>query len=281
MGTFAVAAATGAANTADTAVSVADSATSVAVETAGAAAHAGFGFFGVSTLIEKFQEGGVFMIFILVLGVFTVAFIFERYRALYRDLKEPSETLRKQLLPLLAQGDAAGASRVAAGLPQDALARIARIGLELRADGAGEEEIQARMDGALTHEVHSTDRRTGFLAMFGNVATLLGLLGTISGMISSFAAVASANPADRATLLSKGISEAMNCTAFGLIVAIPALVAYAIFQNRTDRYVSQLTAQVTEIFNDILFLVERGSQAAGKAMARSASASQTISSTTN
>jgi biopolymer transport protein ExbB/TolQ len=92
--------------------------------------------------------------------------------------------------------------------------------------------------------------------MFGNVATLLGLLGTISGMIISFASVASANPAERATLLSAGISEAMNCTAFGLLVAIPALVAYAVFQNRTDRVVTELTQETSRIFHDLLFLSE-------------------------
>src|SRR5206468_6888705 len=131
------------------------------------------------------------------------------------------------------------------------LGRVARMGCHLRANAGGDEELQARMDESLSAEISAIDRRTGFLAMFGNVATLLGLLGTITGMIHSFAAVANASPADRATMLSKGISEAMNCTAFGLIVAIPALVAYAIFQNRTDRMVSALTEEATQIFHDL------------------------------
>jgi hypothetical protein len=80
-------------------------------------------------------------------------------------------------------------------------------------------------------------------------------------MIHSFAAVANASPADRATMLSRGISEAMNCTAFGLIVAIPALVAYALFQNRTDRLVSALTEEATQIFHDLLFLCESSPEA--------------------
>ncbi|RYZ62021.1 MAG: MotA/TolQ/ExbB proton channel family protein, partial [Proteobacteria bacterium] len=162
--------------------------------------------------------------------------IIERYIALYRKNAEPSATFRKGMLGFLAQGDLNGAERFAT--EDTAVARISRLGIALRAQNAGDEEIQARMDEALSKEIHHIDKRTGFLAMFGNVATLLGLLGTISGMISSFSAVASANPADRATMLSKGISEAMNCTAFGLIVAIPALVAYAVFQNKTDRFVN-------------------------------------------
>jgi hypothetical protein len=86
------------------------------------------------------------------------------------------------------------------------------------------------------------------------------------------AAVASANPADRATMLSKGISEAMNCTAFGLLVAIPALVAYAFLQNRTDQIVGKLSSLTTEIYHDLLFLVEPSSPSAKKSYSSSKSA---------
>ncbi len=206
-------------------------------------------------IITKFNEGGIFMYAILAFGILTITFIVERYSALFRNLKDPNATFRQQLLAFIAQGDARGAAQFAQTQKETAIARIAHIGTDLRANGAGDEEVQARMDEALSQEIQNTDRRTGFLAMFGNVATLLGLLGTISGMIHSFAAVASANPADRATMLSQGISEAMNCTAFGLLVAIPALVAYAVFQNRTDRYVTALTGLTTEIFHDLLFLM--------------------------
>src|SRR5258708_8384904 len=112
---------------------------------------------------------------------------------------------------------------------EGSIGKIAAVGCALGANGAGDEEIQARMEEKLATEISRIDRRTGFLAMYGNVSTLLGLLGTIVGMIHSFAAVASASPADRAMMLSKGISEAMNCTAFGLITAIPPLIAYAYF----------------------------------------------------
>lgn len=205
-------------------------------------------------LVHAFNEGGVFMYFILIFGLFSIAMIIERYIALYKKNPEPSAAFRKSILGFLAQGDLSGAERFAN--EDNALARITKLGVTLRAQNAGDEEIQARMDEALSKEIHHYDRRTGFLAMFGNVATLLGLLGTISGMIGSFAAVASANPADRATMLSRGISEAMNCTAFGLIVAIPALVAFAIYQNKTDRFVNSLTTMTSEIFHDLLFLVD-------------------------
>ena len=112
------------------------------------------------------------------------------------------------------------------------------------------------MDEELTGEITKIDKRTGFLAMFGNVATLLGLLGTVTGLISSFAGVSSASPLERATLLGQGIAEALNSTAFGLVAAIPALVAFAIFQNKTDALINELTEETSKIYHDLLFLTE-------------------------
>jgi len=215
-------------------------------------------------LIEKFNEGGVFMYAILLFAVLSFSLIIERYMTLFKKEIEPKQEFRNQLLNHIVQGNFTEATRYAdASIATDsaALARIAKAGVSLRASGAGDEEVQARMDEALSNEIHRIDRNTGFLGMFGNVATLLGLLGTITGMIHSFAAVASANPADRATMLSKGISEAMNCTAFGLVVAIPALVAFAIYQNKTDQFVNKLTSLTSEIFHDLLFLSSKNTAA--------------------
>ena len=85
-------------------------------------------------------------------------------------------------------------------------------------------------DKKILKKLFFLERRIGFLSMLGNVATLTGLLGTITGMIKSFAAVASANPAEKATLLAAGISEAMNATAYGLVTAIPALECMRFFK---------------------------------------------------
>jgi len=90
------------------------------------------------------------------------------------------------------------------------------------------------------------------LPMLSNVSTLLGLLGTILGLIRSFAAVSSADAATKATLLSKGISEAMNCTAFGLIVAIPALLLYAMLQARTQHVIDDINAASINVVNLVI-----------------------------
>lgn len=200
------------------------------------------------------------MYFILLFGLFTIGFVAERGIALYVRLKSAPADFRQRLLEFITRGDLQGAASYASSVGSNtSIGRIALVGIGLRQGAGGEEELQARLDEKLAAEISNIDRRTGFLAMFGNVATLLGLLGTISGMIQSFAAVASASPSDRAMMLSKGISEAMNCTAFGLIVAIPALVAFAVYQNRTDRIVTQLTGLATEIYHDLLFLTESNS----------------------
>lgn len=224
-------------------------------------------------IMQRFNEGGIFMYAILSFGLLTIGLVVERALQLYVKTKTPAPEFRKRILDFVVKGDLQGAENyaVAAGVGTP-LGAIAQVGCHLRANAGGEEELQARMDEKLAHEISRMDRRTGFLGMFGNVATLLGLLGTISGMIRSFAAVASASPTDRATMLSKGISEAMNCTAFGLLVAIPALVAYAVFQNKTDRMVASLTEATTEIYNDLLFLTESESPRAGRSRSAGAGA---------
>ena len=211
----------------------------------------------MSIIVQKFNEGGIFMYAILALGLATFGIIIERAIALFSKFKMPPQGLRKQSLELISRGDISAAEQlILSTAGETAFGRIAALGCHLRSNAAGEEELQARMDEKLNHELSLIDKRTGFLATFGNVATLVGLLGTIAGMIHSFAAVAQASPADRSILLSKGISEAMNCTAFGLIVAIPALIAYAIFQNKTDKISNGLIESTTELYNDLVYLTD-------------------------
>ena len=207
-------------------------------------------------LIANFQAGGFFMYFILLTGIFVLAFIIERSLALFKNYKQPPSDLRNNLLNFIA-GDnyKAAYDYLEISAEQTALGRIAKVGIDLKERGAGEEELQARMDEIVSKEISSIDKRTGFLAVFGNVATLLGLLGTVTGLIGSFAGVASASPMERATLLGQGIAEALNSTAFGLIVAIPALVAYAVFQNKTDKIVNEITEMSSQIYHDLLFYV--------------------------
>jgi biopolymer transport protein ExbB/TolQ len=209
------------------------------------------------SLVDQFHAGGFFMYFILLFGLLTVGFIVERSIALYLKYKKTPKDFRRNVLAFIAAGDFIGARDYIQTQGQNcSVSKVALTGINLRINGAGDEALQARMDEQLSREISYYDKRTGFLAMFGNVATLFGLLGTVTGLISSFAGVASASPVERANLLSQGISEALNSTAFGLIAAIPALVAFAVFQNKTERIVTSITEESSELYHDILFYTE-------------------------
>jgi biopolymer transport protein ExbB len=221
----------------------------------------------LNLLSEFFTKGGIFMYFILFFGLLTVAFIIERFVALYLKHKEAPADFRKNILDYIAKGDFNSAmSYVEMRASGTSIGKITTVACKLRSSGAGDEALQARMDEQLSKEISSYDKRTGFLAMFGNVATLFGLLGTVTGLIGSFAGVASASPVERANLLSNGIAEALNTTAFGLIAAIPALVAFAVYQNRTEKIVTELTEQSSEIYHDFLFYTENHKKEQGVAM---------------
>jgi biopolymer transport protein ExbB/TolQ len=146
------------------------------------------------------------------------------------------------------------------------IAVVALAGAQATMDLAGKEEVQLRMDEVLLEEQTRIEKRTGFLAMLGNVATLLGLLGTITGMIKSFAAVGNANATEKAALLASGISEAMNATAYGLIVAVPALVMYAVLQNRTNALSDDLNKAALRLFIWLTYNYETVSGSKRKSM---------------
>ncbi len=208
-------------------------------------------------LTEFFHKGGIFMYPIMVFGLLTLAFIIERYIGLFVKVKYAPVDFRKNILGFIANGDFKSAlTYVEMSAKETSIGNITTVACKLRSVGAGDEALQARMDEQLTKEIGIYDKRTGFLSMFGNVSTLLGLLGTVTGMITSFSGVASATPVERINMLSSGISEALNATAFGLVCAIPALIAYAIYQNKTDKIVSDLTEQSSEIYHDFLFYTE-------------------------
>ncbi len=208
-------------------------------------------------LVDQFHAGGFFMYFILLFGLLTIGFIVERSIVLYFKYRDIPAEFRRNILAFVAAGDFHGAKEyIEMTAANTSVGKVVVAGLQQRMNGSGDEALQARMDEQLSREISFYDKRTGFLSMFGNVATLFGLLGTVTGLISSFAGVASASPVERANLLSQGISEALNSTAFGLIAAIPALVAFAVFTNRTEHIVAKITEATSELYHDILFYTE-------------------------
>ncbi|HXS30264.1 MAG TPA: MotA/TolQ/ExbB proton channel family protein, partial [Steroidobacteraceae bacterium] len=125
------------------------------------------------------------------------------------------------------------------------------------------DDIEKAMEESLMGIVPKLEKRTHYLATFANLATLLGLLGTVMGLISAFGAVATVNPAEKANLLSASISVAMNCTAFGLMTAVPLLIIHAVIQTKTTELIDSLEMASVKFLNSIVERRTEAAQAAG------------------
>jgi biopolymer transport protein ExbB/TolQ len=202
------------------------------------------------SLAKAYHEGGIGMHPILVSLVFVIAVLVDRVRVLYFSAAIDKEAFLRGLKKHVYTGDLDKAISFTASQKKTPLTSVIKAGLINVPKG--EQDVQAAMDEATLRESPRIERRTGYLAMLGNVATLLGLLGTILGLIHAFAAVANANPADKATILAASISEAMNCTAFGLATAIPALVAFSVLQGRTQHMVDEINETSVAVLNLIV-----------------------------
>lgn len=193
---------------------------------------------------------------ILILGIAGAAIIAERVKVLYMKSNIDKEHFFKSLTAHLLKGDLEGMVSVCDQNPAP-LSKVVKNCLIRLINKSSDSEIQAALDeGALT-EVPQIEKRVGFLAVIGNVATLMGLLGTITGLIRSFAAVANADAATKAAELTKGISESMNCTAFGLIVAVPCVLIYSVLQSRAQHLIDDINEISIRTFNFILANRER------------------------
>lgn len=211
----------------------------------------------LSKISLAFEHGGFWMWPILIFQLVSIAIVIERVFALYVKRKVNQAGVAQQFEDSIKRGDIHSVIQKAQPLAAEyGVARATLAGALAAQRMGGKEEVQAKMDEVLAHENSQLDKRIGFLSMLGNVATLTGLLGTITGMIKSFAAVAYANPAEKAALLAAGISEAMNATAFGLIVAIPALILYAVLQNRSNQLIEDLNQSALRVFNWLSYSYE-------------------------
>ncbi|HJK94659.1 MAG TPA: MotA/TolQ/ExbB proton channel family protein [Polyangiaceae bacterium LLY-WYZ-15_(1-7)] len=185
------------------------------------------------------------MYIILFWLVMAFGFIVERSVYLYRSSINKDVFLATMQKCILA-GDIGRAIKLcsAANAP---LARIVKAGLMKvnRPDA----EVQSAMDEAALRELPKIEARTAFLGLFANLAMLSGLFGTVLGLISAFAAVAGATGAEKATMLAKGISEAMNCTAFGLLSAIVALMGMAVLNGKTQGLLDDINAATVQVMN--------------------------------
>ncbi len=207
------------------------------------------------SLARGFTSGdAIWMWAILAAQIVSMAIIVERAVALFVNRKVNQKALSKSLAEDIRAGNLDKALRRSQQIGRtEPLGVVASAGIQAAIDMGGKEEIQLKMDEILLEESSRVEKRIGFLAMFANVATLLGLLGTITGLIHAFAGISNANAAQKASILSQGISLAMNTTAYGLIVAVPALIMYAVLQNRATRLTDDLNKAALNLFIQLGF----------------------------
>ena len=189
-------------------------------------------------IIRFFQDGGIFMFPIGIILIVGGAIVIERFVFL-GNAKRMNRDAFDRILAMLQKKDYQGALNV--GKSSDApVAKIISAGLQRMAQSSRREDIELAMEEGVMEAVPRLERRTGYLATLANVATLLGLLGTISGLSAAFGAVANADPSEKAALLSASIAVAMNATAFGLFTAIPLLLSHSMIQSRTLEIIDSL-----------------------------------------
>lgn len=202
-----------------------------------------------TTTVKFFQEGGLFMYPIAIVLALGLAIALERW--LYLTLTTAkNKALWNAVTPYLKSGNLAGAMQVTSK-SHAAIGQIMTYGLNRVRSARRREDVEQAMEESLMEVMPRLEKRTHYLATFANIATLLGLLGTIVGLISAFTAVATANPAEKADLLSASISVAMNTTAFGLIVAIPLLLVHTLLQTKTTEIIDSLEMASVKFLNAI------------------------------
>ena len=206
-------------------------------------------------IIRFFQKGGFFMFPILFVLVVGLVIAVERWIHLKRSREENKKTWDK-IYPALETGEFDKAREI---VNKDTSSMAQMLGMGLARQGAvrRREDIEIAMEESMMEIVPELDKRTSYLALLSNIATLFGLLGTIMGLITAFAAVATASPAEKAALLAASISEAMNCTAFGLISAIPLLLLHARLTTATGQIVNSLEMASVKSLNAISSFTKR------------------------
>jgi biopolymer transport protein ExbB len=189
-----------------------------------------------STVATFFKEGGIFMYFMLATAVVVITISVERFIVLGRAASLNGRKLVQDIVRCVNKHDIAGARKLSR-LSDAPAAQVAAAMLQV--NEADIPRLQAAADDAATLALSPLSRRLPHLNVLANVATLLGLLGTIAGLITAFSAVGAADPAQRSAFMAAGISTALNATAFGLIIAIPTLLIQGYLVGMLERIAEQ------------------------------------------
>jgi biopolymer transport protein ExbB/TolQ len=207
----------------------------------------------IQNLAEFFREGGPFMFVNLVASAVAVAIIVERVFALGFRLNLNAGPFMEQVQKLVMTGNIDRAVKLCAAAPKAALSKVVRAGLS-RAN-RGEQEVARALEEAVLEVTPLVNKRIASLWSLANIATLLGLIGTIVGLIGTFRSLGAASPEMKQAMLSKGISEAMNNTAFGLMIAVTCIVGHLMLTSKSKAMVEEIEFNALKLEN---MLARRG-----------------------
>ncbi len=199
------------------------------------------------TIVGFFTSGGAFMFPILVVFAVGVAIAIERYVTLTLVTRK-NQVVWNEVQPLLTAGKF-DEVREMTSREESTISQVLNMGLSLQGAVRRRDDIEIAMEESMMEILPRLEKRTPYVALASSIATFLGLLGTIMGLIQAFTAVADANPAEKADLLSASISVAMNTTAFGLMVAIPLLIVHAVLTSKTGDIVDSLEMATVKALN--------------------------------
>lgn len=215
----------------------------------------------LESLATYFRAGGAMMWPILALGAAALALVAERLHFFHRICRDDADRLVTGAVRRLNTGDTDGAAKDMAGRRDPAAAIVARTVASF-AEGKPVEVIRRDAEEVAIREVPRYGRRLGYLATIASISTLLGLLGTIFGLQQSFSALAVTDAAQKASVLAAGIAQAMNTTSFGLIIAVPCLLAHARLSSLQARRTEACDAAAVKLLN----YLETREQVVGTAM---------------
>ena len=198
-------------------------------------------------IVKLFQAGGTFMYPILI--VFAIGFVIAVERFIYLlKTEKATNSVWTELVPMLKALDFQRAVKLTSEI-KTPIANVLNYGFARHNENKSREVIEAALEEGIMDEMPQLTQRTHYLATYANIATLLGLLGTIIGLIQAFTAVAQADPAEKADLLSASIAVAMNTTAFGLIAAIPLLLVHSYLVTKTAHLVDSIEKSALKALN--------------------------------
>ena len=216
----------------------------------------------INLVVKFIQEGGFYMYPILLVFSMGFAIAVERWIKL-TSVRKANRSVWERLHPVLEEGDFDKA-RELIGDDTSTVARLLNMGLARQGSVRRRDDIEIAMEESMMEIIPQLEKRTAYIALFANISTLLGLLGTVMGLITAFTAVANANPAEKADMLSGAISVAMNTTALGLMCGIPLLIIHAMLSAKTGEIIDSLEMASVKTLNIIAEFAKRQAALAAK-----------------